>query len=259
MASNNKNNQEGIIYIGNSFVPKMAERIGNGGFELHSVPITEKEFKEACQKPHYSIMGHKDSADEFGIEFNREAVTLSENDVVYYCELHQADKPSRLEEGLKELPSNHYWEFLRGVVKYPKIKMGRDTYLKDEIKEVKVIYDIHDDSAWFIIKKENGERSLEKAYYGDIQRYIKIWRGVPIIEWVDDGASCTPLTKEVKFEWNGWEHTLKKASNGECPYGIFRGKDLLFCIEGFSVENAQRALQSFWDWNMEPFEGDVFY
>lgn len=254
MAQTNQNNQEnkkGTVYIGNAFSTRMM--VGDG--YMHKTTISEKEFKEVKNTAH-SIIGHPDTANVLGVKKNRESITLCEDDVLYIAELEGDD---RLPEGATELPEGFAFAYRKVQVAYPTIKMGRKTHKKNDVEEVHIIHDIHDDSAYFIIKNKDGGECLEKAYYSDIQTFTKLWRGVPIIEFIDDGCTCTPITKEVEFKWRDWNHTIKRCDSESHPWGIFRDGELMFSISEYSVVSAKKTLQSHWDWIHEPFEDDVFY
>lgn len=253
MAQTNKNNQEnkeGISYIANAFSTRMMCGDGN----VHVRTITEEEFKEVRDKGAYSIIGHQDTANVLGVEMNRESVSLGEGDVLYIAEL----EGGRLPEGATELPKGFTFTFKKVWVTYPSIKMGRNTHNKDDVEEVHIIHDMNDDSAYFIIIKNNNEKFLEKAYYGDIKRFTKMWGGVPIIEFIDDGCTCTPITekggeKMIQFKWRGWNHTLERCGPKSHPWGIFRNGHLIVSIPECSVSAAKAALQSHWGWIHEPY------
>lgn len=254
MECNNQNKQEnkkGIVYIGNAFSTRMM--VGDG--DVHIRTISEKEFEEVKSTAH-SIVGHPDTANVLGVKMNRESITLSEGDVLYIAEIKGG---KRLPEGATKLPEGFAFTYKKVWVTYPIIKMGRKTHTKSDVEEVHIIHDIHDDSAYFVIKNKNGDEYLEKAYYSDIKTFTQLWRGVPIIEFIDDGCTCTPITKEVEFKWRNWNHTIKRCDSESHPWGIFRDGELMFSISKYSVMSAKKTLQAHWDWIHEPFEDDIFY
>ena len=142
MAQTNQNNQQenkGTVYIGNAFSTRMM--VGDG--YMHKTTISEKEFKEVKNTAH-SIVGHPDTANVLGVKTNRESITLSENDILYVAEL---DGDDRLPEGATELPEGFSFAYRKVQVAYPTIKMGRKIHKKNDVQEVHIIHDIHDDSA----------------------------------------------------------------------------------------------------------------
>lgn len=83
--------------------------------------IDEDEFREAISNGAYCVIGHPDTAKMFGVESNRQTLTLHPGDVIYVCELNMGDVPpgTRLPEGItrvKDLPKGSYYRFLKIVV-----------------------------------------------------------------------------------------------------------------------------------------------
>ena len=65
-------------YIGNAFSVAMID----GDFTVSIKTINKEEFVEAG-KTARSIVGHPEIAEHFGLQLNRESITLKEGDVLY--------------------------------------------------------------------------------------------------------------------------------------------------------------------------------
>ena len=92
-----------MIYIGNSFSLQM---IGDSKYDLHVEEVSRDEvpFKTAV-----SAVGHQDTANVLGVEFNRISLTLEHGDVLYVAQI----VGGRLPEGCTTLPEGFKMKFLR--------------------------------------------------------------------------------------------------------------------------------------------------
>ncbi len=92
-------------YIANGFSPNMVE----GNFTLHFQNITEQEFNNAILNG-YSIIGHPEIAQEIGVKYNRETITLQDGDIMYL--VSPKIRPSITEEGRYEhVPRKDGWTY----------------------------------------------------------------------------------------------------------------------------------------------------
>ena len=76
---------------------------------LEKVKFDPSSQEEALGVPAKSIVGHADTAEVLGVEFNRESVTLEAGDVMYVAQL----QGGRLPEGCKTLPEGFRFEWVK--------------------------------------------------------------------------------------------------------------------------------------------------
>ena len=82
-----------MIYIGNGFSVAMLREDAT----IRIQTITKQEFLDAG-KTAYSIIGHPEIANHFGLRLNRETVTLTEGDVLYVVTPSKRPKAGELVE-----------------------------------------------------------------------------------------------------------------------------------------------------------------
>jgi hypothetical protein len=95
------------IYISNAFSLQML----NGDAMVSVQEISEDEFDEV-KSTAKSVVGHEDTANVLGVEFNRESITLNKGDVLYVAQIIGG----RLPEGATELPDGFRFKFLKVAI-----------------------------------------------------------------------------------------------------------------------------------------------
>lgn len=91
--------KSGAVYIANAFSLQMLDLSKN--WKIFVEQVEKKEWDNAIKKGK-SIVGHKDTASVFGVEFNRESVQISSGDIVYVGQIIGG----RLPEGATSLPES---------------------------------------------------------------------------------------------------------------------------------------------------------
>lgn len=106
-----------MIYLGNSFSIQMVE-VGEG-LDINISPISIEDICAITSENWKSVIGHKDTANvvssDLGIEveYNREFITLSEDDTLIVAQV----EGGRLPEGCTELPVNYILNYYKVEVR----------------------------------------------------------------------------------------------------------------------------------------------
>jgi hypothetical protein len=100
-------------YVANGFSPNMV----NDCIIKFKI-ISQDEFNKKIADPQvYSIVGHREIADELGVKYNRESISLKAGDILYL--VSPKFRPSINEEGVYEhIPQKEGWVY-REVTIYP--------------------------------------------------------------------------------------------------------------------------------------------
>lgn len=105
-----KNNKKGNVYLGNAFSIQMLDVATEK--EVRITPVCSSEVATSNFK---SVIGHKDTSKVISsmlmmdVEFNRESITLGDNDILYVAQI----TGGRLPEGVTELPENFAIKFVK--------------------------------------------------------------------------------------------------------------------------------------------------
>lgn len=91
-------------FVNNAFSLQML----NEDCKLKIKHINNKEFETAKQKA-VSVVGHKETAQILGLEYNRANITLESGDTLYVAQL----TGGRLPEGCTELPDGYEFKYLK--------------------------------------------------------------------------------------------------------------------------------------------------
>lgn len=94
-------------YVSNAFSLQML----NGDCNLQVKEISQSDF-DSIKDDAVSIVGHKDTANVLGVEFNRESIALNKGDVLYVAQL----QGGRLPEGATTLPDGVKFKFLKVAI-----------------------------------------------------------------------------------------------------------------------------------------------
>lgn len=95
------------VYISNAFSLQML----NGDAMVSVNEITEDDFNN-IKNIAKSVVGHEDTANVLGVEFNRESITLNKGDILYVAQI----VGGRLPEGATTLPDGFKFKFLKVAI-----------------------------------------------------------------------------------------------------------------------------------------------
>lgn len=95
------------IYISNAFSLQML----NSDAMISVEEIPEEDFNNV-KNIAKSVVGHEDTANVLGVEFNRENITLNKGDILYVAQI----VGGRLPEGATELPDGFRFKFLKVAI-----------------------------------------------------------------------------------------------------------------------------------------------
>jgi len=93
------------VFVGNSFSMQMLKSM--------NAQISVEEVR-SFPKDAYSVVGHQDTANVLGVQFNRESILLDETDTLYVAQVIGG----RLPEGTTTLPEGFSMKILKVTVKY---------------------------------------------------------------------------------------------------------------------------------------------
>lgn len=91
-------------FINNAFSLQMLQE----DCTIKVTEINEKTFDNAKNKA-VSVVGHKETANILGVEFNRASITLNKGDVLYVAQV----VGGRLPEGCTQLPEGFAFKYLK--------------------------------------------------------------------------------------------------------------------------------------------------
>lgn len=98
-----KNNTKGVNYIGNAFSLQMLG--SHPAYGLSILEIHKSDIEGLIKSGNYiSVVGHQDTADMLGVEYNRVSSKLNPGDTLYVAQY----VGGRLEEGATTVPSADY-------------------------------------------------------------------------------------------------------------------------------------------------------
>ena len=95
------------VFISNAFSLQML----NSDAMISVEEIPEEDFNNV-KNTAKSVVGHKDTANVLGVEFNRENITLNKGDVLYVAQI----VGGRLPEGCTQLPDGFKFKFLKVAI-----------------------------------------------------------------------------------------------------------------------------------------------
>lgn len=97
-------------YLANAFSMQMVKHLLDDGLDIHMYRIPRP--KKAYLKKMYSCIGHKEVADELGVEYNRESISLNKGDELYVVQVVSG----RLPENTRQLSEDVKFDWFKVVI-----------------------------------------------------------------------------------------------------------------------------------------------